>query len=234
MKSRTAARRQWRSRAGTPSPSAPPSAGRGRRELSRRCLSPQGEFRRDPPDADGAREPAKPAVRQGALLYPPFLSPQERWSPAGARPGQSSSIGGKRQIEQQKTRPLPPAFAGATNQSLPAKLSIESARGPNQAQDFKRKIRPQTLPRALEQAAQLFSQIVRNSGPFWPRDSQLPPSPSTAGLIVQPVCRPYAATIRSKCVPRIEMRCARSMFSCDSGTCASSASLASGKDSSMP
>ena len=49
-------------------------------------LSPQGEFRRDPPVCGGARAPAKPALRQGALLYPSFSSPQERWSPAGADP----------------------------------------------------------------------------------------------------------------------------------------------------
>ena len=52
-----------------PSPSAPPSAGRARRELSRRCLSPQGEFRRDPPDATEATELAQQAVRQGAFLW---------------------------------------------------------------------------------------------------------------------------------------------------------------------
>ena len=55
------------------SPSAAPSGARGRRELSRRCLSPQGEFRRDPPDAGGARAPARAGAAAGGASLSIFL-----------------------------------------------------------------------------------------------------------------------------------------------------------------
>ena len=45
--------------------------------------------------------------RCGRGVYPPFLSPQERWSPAGARPGQSPPTEGNPRTKQQGSKPGP-------------------------------------------------------------------------------------------------------------------------------
>ena len=57
----------------------------------------------------------EPALRQGALLCLLSLSPQERRSPAGARPGQQAPTEGNPRTEQQGSRAWTPACAGATN-----------------------------------------------------------------------------------------------------------------------
>ena len=90
------------------SPSAAPSAARGRRELSRRCLSPQGELRRDPPNVVERGTGASRRCRKGVSLVT-FSSPQESHSPAGARPGQSPPTEGtsKPNGKDQKPGPRP-------------------------------------------------------------------------------------------------------------------------------
>ena len=84
-----ARRRQWRSRAGSGLPFCSAERSRGRQELSRRCLSPPGRV--STRSAGRGRSEGTGANRRCGrgrfcLLS---LSPQERWSPAGARPDQS-------------------------------------------------------------------------------------------------------------------------------------------------
>ena len=71
-----------------PSPSAAPSAAAAGGLVASMFEPVRASFdatRRTRVERGNRREPA---LRQGRF-YPPFLSPQERWSPAGARPGQS-------------------------------------------------------------------------------------------------------------------------------------------------
>ena len=68
-----------------PSP-VTPSAARGRRELSRRCLARQGEFRPRTAGRWAQRgHRREPALRQGRF-FPPFFVATRKRSPAGARP----------------------------------------------------------------------------------------------------------------------------------------------------
>ena len=75
-------------------------------ELSRRCLSPPGRFRRDPSDAGGARTGESRRCGRGASLVT-FSSPQESHSPAGARPGQSPPTEGTSKTKRQDQNPGP-------------------------------------------------------------------------------------------------------------------------------
>ncbi len=73
------------------SPSVPPNEARGRRELSCRCLSPEGEFATRPAGAGRREGTGEAGGTVGALSLLPFLRAQERESPAGAKPGQRTS-----------------------------------------------------------------------------------------------------------------------------------------------
>ena len=79
---------------------------------------PQGEFRRDPPGAGGARALARAGAAAGALLFALLsLSPQKRQrSPAGAKtmPCQSPPTEGTPGTRTARIK-LDPACAGATN-----------------------------------------------------------------------------------------------------------------------
>ena len=95
------------------SPSAAPSAARGRRELSRRCLSPPGRVSTRPAGRGWSEGTAKPALRQGRFIH---LSCRHKKDgrPAGARPGQSPPTDGTREPNS-KDQAWTPACAGATN-----------------------------------------------------------------------------------------------------------------------
>ena len=105
------ARRQWRSRAGSSFPSAAPSAARGRRELSRRCLSPPGRVSTRPAGRRWSEAPAKPALRQGAF----FIHLSCRHKKDGRLPGETRPItANRRHLENRSskdqrlwTRPAP-------------------------------------------------------------------------------------------------------------------------------
>ena len=100
------------------SPSAAPSAACGSAGIVASMSEPEGEFRRDPPGSGGARAPARAGAAAGAF-YPPFLSPQERWSPAGRDPANHRQPKARHQANDKDQRHWTPACAGATNRGRP-------------------------------------------------------------------------------------------------------------------
>ena len=116
------------------SPSAAPSAARGRRRLSRRCLSPQGGFDATRRAGGSERHQREPALRQGASLVT-FSSPQESHSPAG---GDTRPITANRKhlkTERQRSKPWTPACAGATNRvRMPCPKQGTTAAGNGEAE----------------------------------------------------------------------------------------------------
>ena len=91
-------------------PSAAPSAARGRRELSRRCLSPPGRVSTRPAGRGWSEGTgASRRCGRGRFLVT-FSSPQESHSPAGARPGQTANRSTPQ--TKSKVKALDPACAG--------------------------------------------------------------------------------------------------------------------------
>ena len=88
---------------------------RGRRELSRRCLSPPGRVSTRPAGR-GWSEGTGESRRCGrGALFVTFSSPQESHSPAGARPGQSPPTESPQKPNGKDQSPGPRPAPGATN-----------------------------------------------------------------------------------------------------------------------
>ena len=109
----TTRRRQWRSRAGS-SPSAAPSAARGRRELSRRCLSPPGRVSTRPAGRGGARAPARAGAGAGRFIH--LLCRHKKYGRSPGRdPANRRRTEGKPRTKNSKDQLPDPVGAGATN-----------------------------------------------------------------------------------------------------------------------
>ena len=113
---RTATRRQRQSRAGARFPFCTAECWPWPAGLVASLSEPAGRVSTRPAGRGRSEGTGVAGGAAGGASLVTCLSPQESDSPAGARPGQSPSIGGAHQNEQQRTRPWTPASAGATDQ----------------------------------------------------------------------------------------------------------------------